>query len=230
MVSLFTQFTNLLRRYHRCQLCQQPSDGGHPLWCSHCLARFPCPPYCHHCGNTLLAHASHCGQCLGRANPWQRFYRAGEYHFPLRQLIHQLKFQRKFWLAQPLGELLARQIDDPAPLLLPIPLHPLRRLSRGFNQSSLIAQAVAQQTGSRLDTRLLRRQRYTPPQHRLSRAQRQHNLDSAFRLTSRCSLPPHVALVDDVVTTGATVAEAATLLRQHGVARIDIYCLSYTPP
>ena len=228
MVSLFDQFTNFLRRYHRCPLCHLPANGSHPLWCSHCLARFPCRPYCRHCGNTLAANADHCGQCLTAPRPWQRFYRLGEYQFPLRHLIHQLKFQRKFWLAQPLGELMAQQIDEPAPLLLPIPLHPLRLFQRGFNQSSLIAQAVARQTGSQLDTRRLKRQRYTPPQHTLSKAQRQHNLEQAFILKGE-KLPSHVALVDDVVTTGSTVAEAATLLRQAGVKRIDIYCLSFTP-
>ena len=229
MVSLFDQFTNFLRRYHRCPLCHLPADGLHSVWCSHCLARFPSLPYCHHCGNTLTADAEHCGQCLISPRPWQRFYRLGEYQFPLRHLIHQLKFQRKFWLAQPLGELMAQQIDEPAPLLLPIPLHPLRLLQRSFNQSSLIAQAIARQTGSQLDTRRLKRQRYTPPQHTLSKAQRQHNLEQAFILKGG-KLPSHVALVDDVVTTGTTVAEAATLLRQAGVKRIDVYCLSFTPP
>ncbi|PSU32947.1 ComF family protein [Photobacterium lutimaris] len=228
MVSLITQFTNFLRRDHRCQLCQLPVTGPHPIWCQHCLARFPCPPYCRHCGHTLLQDADQCGHCLNAPRPWQRFYRVGEYQFPLRQVIHQFKFQRQFWLASPLGELLAQQIDDPAPLLLPIPLHPIRRLQRGFNQSSLIAQVIAQRTGSRLATRRLRRQRYTAPQHRLSKTQRQHNLERAFTLTAK-ALPRHVALVDDVVTTGSTVAGAATLLHQHGVERVDIYCLCYTP-
>ena len=228
MVSLITQFTNFLRSYHRCPLCHLPTDDTHPVWCRHCVDRFPCPPYCRHCGNTLAADANHCGQCLTTPRPWQRFYRIGEYQFPLRHLIHQLKFQRKFWLAQPLGEMLAQQIEDPAPLLLPIPLHPLRLLQRGFNQSSLIAQAVAQQTGSQLSTQQLKRQRYTPPQHRLSKAQRQHNLAQAFILKGG-KLPSHVALVDDVVTTGSTVAAAASVLRQQGVQRVDIYCLCYTP-
>ena len=228
MVSFFDQFTNFLRRYHRCPLCHLPVEGPQQFWCSHCLARFPRSPYCHHCGNSRAADVDYCGQCLTTPRPWQRFYRLGEYQFPLRHLIHQLKFQRKFWLAQPLGELLAQQVDQPAPLLLPIPLHPLRQWQRGFNQSSLIAQAIAQQTGSQLDTQRLKRRRYTPPQHKLSKAQRQHNLERAFILKGK-PLPGHVALVDDVVTTGSTVAEATRLLRQQGVKRVDIYCLSFTP-
>lgn len=233
MVSPLSSITNFLRRYHRCQLCQLPVadipvDNRPHSWCRDCQARFPRPPYCHRCGRTTLTNTSYCGHCLVDPPPWQHFYRVGEYRFPLRQLIHQFKFGRQFWLAQPLSQLLAQDIVQPAPVLLPVPLHPVRRITRGFNQSTLLAEALAHQTASRCQSSVLRRRRYTRPQHTLSKLQRQQNLEHAFILKMP-ALPRHVAIVDDVVTTGSTVAAITTLLQQHGVEQIDIYCICYTP-
>ncbi|MGF1724479.1 phosphoribosyltransferase family protein [Photobacterium nomapromontoriensis] len=233
MVSLLSPITNFLRRYHRCQLCQLPvadtSIGNKThMWCHDCLSRFPRPPYCHRCGRTTLSNTAYCGHCLVEPPPWQHLYRVGEYHFPLRQLIHQFKFGRQFWLAQPLADMLVSEIVQPAPVILPVPLHPLRRFTRGFNQSTLLADAIAKQTASRCQPSLLRRQRYTRPQHMLNKSQRQQNLDQAFILKKQ-ALPKHVAIVDDVVTTGSTVAAITTLLQQHGVEKVDIYCICYTP-
>lgn len=212
----------------QCQLCHLPLSSGERVWCHHCLASFPQPPYCSHCGATTLAPANHCGQCLASPPPWQRLYRLGEYGFPLSQLIHQLKFGKKFWLAQPLGQLLAQQIDQPAPLLLPVPLHPLRRFSRGFNQSSDLARAIADNTHSRCLPDGFCRIRHTKVQKQLTKKEREKNLHQAFILNAK-PLPDHIAIVDDVVTTGSTVTELTHLLQNEGVKRVDIYCICYTP-
>lgn len=218
----------LARIPRQCQLCQLPLDREEQLWCRHCQARFPQPPYCHRCGATTPVPTSACGRCLSDPPPWQQCYRLGEYRFPLNRLIHQLKFSGKFWLAEPLGEQLAREISSPAPVLIPVPLHRRRRLQRSFNQSTLLAQAVARALGSRCDSDALRRVRHTPPQRDLSRRERQQNLHQAFILNTR-DLPEHVALVDDVITTGSTLAELTRLLVSHGCRQVDIYCLCYTP-
>ncbi|MEJ2764451.1 phosphoribosyltransferase family protein [Photobacterium sp. MCCC 1A19761] len=218
----------MARTQRQCQLCQLPLDRNEPLWCEHCLARFPRLPYCRRCGATTPAPTSACGRCLSDPPPWQQCYRLGEYRFPLSQLIHQLKFGGKFWLAEPLGQQLASEITAPAPVLIPVPLHRHRRLHRSFNQSTLLAQAIARTLGSTCDSDALRRVRYTPPQHHLSRRERQQNLRQAFILKTR-DLPDHVALVDDVITTGSTLTELTRLLLAQGCRQVDIYCLCYTP-
>ncbi|PSU06264.1 amidophosphoribosyltransferase [Photobacterium ganghwense] len=234
MVSPLFQITNFLHRHHRCMLCRLPVDTPDQHWCQPCLARFPRTPYCHGCGTTTLTMTEYCGRCLTRPPPWQRCYRLGEYRFPLRQLVHKFKFGHQFWLARPLGTLLAQAIPEPAPLLLPVPLHPWRQLTRSFNQSTLLATAIAEATGSRCQPDLLRRTRHNPAQHQLNKAQRQTNLRDAFRLRKpivrpSSPLPSHVALVDDVVTTGSTLSVLTRLLLAEGVERVDIYCLCYTP-
>ncbi|MGF1699841.1 ComF family protein [Photobacterium makurazakiensis] len=227
MVSPITKIANTLLTPPYCQLCRLPIPNGGKLWCHHCRQRFQQTPYCQRCGSNTLTMTPHCGRCLTKPPPWQHFVRLGEYQFPLRTLVHQLKFERKFWLAQPLGHLLAAQIQTPAPVVIPVPLHPLRRLYRSFNQSTLLADAIAEKTHSNCLPQAIRRKLYTQPQHQLSRQQRQRNLHGAFILKEQ-SLPNHVAIVDDVVTTGSTVAAIATLLQQNGVEQIDIYCLCFT--
>nr|WP_269093469.1 MULTISPECIES: ComF family protein [unclassified Photobacterium] len=212
----------------RCALCRLPLRDGDHYWCQHCLASLPRPPYCQRCGATTLEPVSHCGHCLRQPPPWDRLVRLGEYGFPLNRLVQQYKFQGKFWLSQPLAGLLAEQMTEPAPLLLPVPLHPWRRLIRGFNQSALLADALAEITGGDTDHQALRRTLSARPQHQLSRKARLQNLKQAFILNKRV-WPEHVAIVDDVVTTGSTVSVLSQLLRKQHVARIDVYCLAFTP-
>ncbi|WP_084722160.1 ComF family protein [Photobacterium aquae] len=228
MLSPFPAIANFLRQSHRCQLCQLPTPPPHDYWCPDCRARFAELPYCQHCGATHHHTTPYCGACLRDPPPWQRLYRLGEYRFPLDQLIRQLKFRRHFWLAKPLALALAPQITAPAPVLLPVPLHPLRHLSRGFNQSTLIAQPLANTLDSQCLPRAIRRVRHTPYQRLLTKTERRHNLNHAFALNNT-RLPRHVALVDDVVTTGSTLSALCVLLHGQGVERIDIYCLCHTP-
>ena len=112
--------------------------------------------------------------------------------------------------------------------LLPVPLHPARLRQRGYNQSLELARPLSRQLDIALDRSCFQRILNTPPQADLPRRQRLHNLRGAFRL----SPPPearHVALVDDVVTTGSTVNELARLLLRAGVQRIDVWAVARTP-
>ncbi|MFB9934597.1 ComF family protein [Photobacterium aphoticum] len=228
MVSLFRSITNCLHASHHCPFCQLPAPTRDQFWCDHCLAHIAQRPYCHHCGHSQLTNTPHCGHCLRSPPPWQRLVRVGEFRFPLRQWVHQFKFQRHFWLADPLAALLALHIPHPAPVLLPVPLHPLRRLTRGFNQSTLLADALARRLGSQCWPHALRRTQHTVRQHTLPRAARQRNLQQAFAVRD-IALPDHVALVDDVLTTGSTVTALTHVLHQHGVKTVDVYCLGFTP-
>lgn len=142
-------------------------------------------------------------------------------------MIHSLKFRQRHAQARLLGRLLAERIlEENAPLpniLIPIPLHPSRYKQRGFNQALEIARSVARSTGTRLESRLCQRARETDAQASLSARTRHDNIRNAFTIRSNWTACPHVAILDDVMTTGATTAEMARTLRAAGVARIDVW-------
>ncbi|MGL5335760.1 MAG: ComF family protein, partial [Enterovibrio sp.] len=136
------------------------------------------------------------------------------------------KYQGQFWLAKPLAKMLAKEIIAPAPQLLAVPMHWQRRITRGFNHSQLLATHLAAELQVSCANHLLQRTRATQPQQQLDRQQRMTNLKNAFSMTGHCA--KHVAIVDDVVTTGATVKAICHELKLAGAEKIDIYCLART--
>lgn len=150
------------------------------------------------------------------------------YAFPVDQLVQQLKFGGRLPLARTLGLLLAdaaRQQPRPA-ALVPVPLHPQRERQRGFNQAEAIARVAGQALQIPVLAGAVTRIRATPAQSGLDLPQRRRNLADAFAVTA--PLPAHIALVDDVVTTGSTVLALATTLRRHGVRRVDAWAVART--
>lgn len=150
------------------------------------------------------------------------------YGGPLADAIARMKYAHRPDLARPLGFLLANVAGGYAGLVdrvMPLPLHPARLRERGFNQSALLARAVAQALGLPLDTASLRRLRRTADQAGLSRALRAENVRAAFGV--RAPLPgARVLLIDDVRTTGATLAEAARALLEAGCAEVRTLALA----
>lgn len=121
-------------------------------------------------------------------------------------------------------------LQGPAPaVLIPIPLHAARLRRRGYDQALELARPLARQLGLPLVIDVLRRGRETAPQSRLDAAQRRRNLRGAFQVDRSTALPPHVVLVDDVMTTGATLHAAAVALRRAGVARVDAWVCARVP-
>ena len=202
------------------------------------------PPLCDRCGAPVPAERIACTECEeGPEPPFDWAQAMGQYNGPLRTAIHHLKYHGKTALAAPLGQMLARSLDLPAsPLcaarsdpslpvfdaVVPIPLHPSRLRQRGFNQSERLARVLALERGWPLDTKGLRRVRRTEVQALLtSREARAANVQNAFSAHS----PTHfwnqsVLLVDDVITTMATVREAASVVRTAGASRICIVALA----
>jgi competence protein ComFC len=221
----------------RCLLCgREPAEP----FCEICQrAILPVtPPFCDRCGIPVEAGRLVCYHCETGPEPAFAWSQAlGQYAGTLRQAIHQLKYDGKTALAQPLGLLLARSLETPSPLLknneqgfdavVPVPLHPARYRERGFNQAERIARVLAQERGWPLDTQGLRRLRQTPSQTALSASARRANVAGAFDTRS-----PHifqgqsVLLLDDVLTTSATTGECARVLRNAGATRVAVLALA----
>jgi ComF family protein len=122
-----------------------------------------------------------------------------------------------------------RRVPGPAPdLIVPVPLHPLRLRQRGFNPAATLAEALGRERGLPVDPTVLARIRNTPSQTRLPRAQRAENVSAAFRARRRAPVE-RIWLVDDVVTTGSTLREAARALRRAGARRVVAVCAAHTP-
>lgn len=142
-------------------------------------------------------------------------------------MIHSLKFHQRYAHARLLGTLLAERIlkeDTPRPdILIPMPLHPRRLKERGFNQSLEIARTVSRRTGTPIASDFCQRVRATEAQSQLHAASRQKNIHQAFAIQNGWRPSRHVAILDDVVTTAATVSELAKALRHAGVETIDVW-------
>jgi len=190
---------------------------------------------CPQCGLPAASPTLPCGRCLQKPPPWQRLVAVSAYAPPLSTLIHQLKFSRQPELAVALARLQLLAIQSArrtTQLALPdrivsVPLYSRRQWLRGFNQSELLCRPLARWLGCRYVSGTLIRVRPALIQHFLSARRRKSNLKNAFRL----ELPLdglHIAIVDDVVTTGSTVAEITRLLMQGGAATVQVWCLCRT--
>ncbi|NOH80864.1 ComF family protein [Vibrio sp. RE86] len=210
-----------------CELCRLPLNKEEGPFCHCCLEHFQPQPRCQRCGLPTAVNMAMCGLCLVKPPLWQGIYCVGDYQAPLSDYVHRLKYERQFWQATKLSQLLSPRIDHPADVVTSVPLHWARHWARGFNQSELIAIELAKQL-NRPYQPLFRRTRATPQQKGLNKQQRQHNLDAAFELKSDISAS-HVAIVDDVLTTGSTVHHLCKLLLDAGVKTVDIYCICRTP-
>lgn len=172
-----------------------------------------------------------CGPCLARPRAIASTVAALSYQFPVDALIHALKYGGHLCIAPVLGEQLLRRVQAvPAPdLLLPMPLHPARLKERGFNQALEIARQVAKARGIPLAADACVRVKDTAPQVSLRWDERGKNVRGAFAC-KRALDGLRVALVDDVMTTGATANELARTLKQHGAAEVHAWLLARALP
>lgn len=221
-----------------CQVCLQaratPAEG---YLCSHCAAQAQPirPPWCDVCGQAFAGHITGvfiCADC--RATPPKFDYARSVMVFdgPVREAIHQWKYQQAFWLERRLADWF---VTAAAPALragdwhaiIPVPLHPVKESERGFNQAERLARPLGHATGLPLNIRALNRVKHTVSQTRLSRAERAANLRGAFAVARGVRLSgARLVLVDDVMTTGATLNAAATALRQAGAEAVCAWTLA----
>jgi ComF family protein len=151
------------------------------------------------------------------------------YEEPTITLIHRMKYDGYFALADPLSRLLAGgwpEWTTPPEIIVPIPLHSRRRRHRGFNQSELLARPLAGLKGIALNCVALQRTRDTAPQVGLGPQERESNVYGAFKAEPQHVRDRHVLMIDDVLTTGATMSAAAEALLAAGASRVSAYCLA----
>ena len=217
-----------------CILCNRPGCGRLDL-CDDCLSGFKSNLHaCGRCALPLPADAprgSLCGRCIRREPPFDNLRAPWLYHGNTAELIRLLKFQKKLAAGRTLGLLLAQALEseqEMPQLLLPVPLHSQQLRERGFNHAAEITRSLSHALGIPWSTRLLSKQRPTAPQHGLNRRERLKNLRNAFHFQQNGDLR-HVAVVDDVVTTGSTATEIARLLKREGVEKVSIWAIARTP-
>ena len=188
----------------------------------------------HGCANCSLPlpYRGLCALCQIKPPPFARCISPLTYEAPVSHLIGAFKYQRQLHYGRILSQLLIerlREYDElAADVIVPTPLHWRRRWTRGFNQVEIIGDEISRAFAIPLQARWLRRIRATPPQQELNAEQRRKNLRGAFVATQSLR-GQHVALVDDVVTTCATVSEISRVLIDAGAASVQVWCLARTP-
>lgn len=229
-----TRFLMLLQRWllpWRCLLCGDKGTDGVDL-CVECVAELPRnASCCKRCALPLPVTAAQCGQCQRKPPPWDAAWAPFRYAWPLDRLETRFKFGRDLAPGRALATLWQREscpLTAPQ-LIIPVPLHRRRLRTRGYNQALELALPLSRALGIPCGRDVLRRIRHTEAQTGLDATERRRNLRAAFALRDGASLPSHVALLDDVFTTGTTLAECSRVLKQAGVAKVDVWALARAP-
>jgi ComF family protein len=214
----------------RCLLCAGPGRGGLEL-CGGCRSMLIGNlSSCGRCAVPLSEPAPECGQCLRHPRPWADVWVPFAYAWPLDTLEMRFKFGGSLAAGRVLSACWMEAGPPPLmpDLIVPVPLHAHRLRSRGYNQALELARPLARRYRLPLAHDVLRRVRTTDAQTDLDATARQDNVRGAFAV-SRVPAQKHVAIVDDVMTTGATLAECASALLAAGVERVDVWALARTP-
>lgn len=215
-----------------CLLCDAAGESGRDL-CAACLAELPHNPVaCRLCALPLAAHDEGvCGLCLKLPAPLDGSIIPFRYAAPLDHLLLGLKFSQQLVNARLLGALMAdaisARVEELPDCIIPVPLHHTRLRERGYNQALELARPVAARLGVPLREGLVLRPKHTAAQSSLEKKERNRNIKGAF--TVQGELPAHIAIIDDVVTTGSTVNELARVLRKAGAKKVVVWACARVP-
>ncbi len=213
-----------------------PQELGNHCLCQGCIRNLPwLAKQCPQCA-TSMATNSLCADCQLQPPPFRRCLAAFEYRYPVDKMIQRIKVDRHAPELQQLSKLLAQTIStgyrttDKPRILIPVPLHWRKQMLRGFNQSHSIAQILSENLSDvRIQANSCLRVSHGRPQHLQAKRQRLSGMRGAFRAQQNPQLSGQaVALIDDVITTGATASAAARCLLDAGAHSVDIWCIART--
>ena len=226
---------------NRCQICHlehaAPDEG---YVCKRCWSRpgaiqFIRPPFCERCGMPFSGEISGSFQCSNCRDVTLHFTQARAAvaaHGLVLDVIHQYKYSRALWFEPFLADLLIREAKPVLgqgnwDLIVPVPLHPLKRREREFNQAERLASRLSRGVGIPMNTHLLKRILPTRTQTLLTRSERAANVAGAFRFCGQGRLKgERVVLIDDVLTTGATTSACAKVLQANGSGDICVWTVA----
>jgi ComF family protein len=217
-----------------CAICRGWDRG---TVCTACTTRFAQPlPRCARCAIDVPDGVAVCGSCLVDPPAFDAAWSGVSYGYPWDGLVAKFKFESALELTSTLADRLldARRLASaPSPdLLLPVPLGRARLRQRGFNQAWELARVLSRELGVRADPRLLQRVRETAQQRDLPLPQRRDNVRGSFAVDERRRdevSGRHIAVVDDVMTSGATLGEIARVLKEAGAKSVDVWVVARTP-
>ena len=224
----------------RCAACSADCDG-HAFLCHSCSAgldHLASQPACERCAAPVVSNGAPCPWCRDRGiYPFKKIVRLGRFGDPLRPLIHAMKYHRRWPLAKLLAERMAQEkriadLLQNTDALLPVPLHWVRHITRGYNQSDLLATALAKRFDLKI-IRPVRRIRRTPSQTGISsRTVREENVRGAFAVKKKTDgvAGKRIVVIDDVMTTAATLHAVARLLVPMHPAGISALVVALTDP
>lgn len=216
----------------QCRFCGATGAAGAARVCADCRRELPWNrPACPGCAIPTPLPLP-CPACQKKPRAFDAAFAAFRYAVPAAQAVQGLKYAARFdearWLAEAMAAAL-RERDAPLPeLLVPVPLHRRRLFRRGHNQALELARRLSAELGIAVDARAARRLRATPDQIGLTAAQRRRNLKGAFAVGTKVA-GRHVALLDDVMTTGATLEELARACKAAGAARVEAWAVTRQP-
>jgi ComF family protein len=234
-MSILTQSVEYIRQLagqlleQDCLLCGATS-GSTPL-CAACADDLPRLPALH-CPQCALPtpHGERCGRCLAKPPHYDATFATFIYDFPLNKLVQSFKYAHRLSIGAWLGQqLLASARQCNADLIMPLPLHPRRLAERGFNQSLELARPISAETGWPIDYQSCSRIRHTPAQAELPWRERTKNIRGAFHCNTDLA-GRNIAIVDDVMTTGASLNECARTLKLHGAAQVSLLVVARALP
>lgn len=202
--------------------------------CRDCYCELPLPPagVCARCGAPVAGPAV-CTRCFPHAPAFDSCVVGCVYRYPVDRMIKRLKYQARLdlvhALSRPLIERIRREVAVVPDCLVPVPLHRSRQRRRGFNQAREIAGALSRSLSLQADDRLVRRHKASAQQYGLRRESRAKNVMGVFSIVGSMSYK-RIAVVDDILTTGATANELARLLKDNGAESVQIWCLAHAAP